>query len=567
MAGIRCKAALISLLSILFLSAACSSGTGGPSSSDGLTPVTDVAEYGDWVHYSRTGQLDSLIICATPVFRHAVSVSDTNTALYSAASLAQAWLFTSSDFDSVKYYLDYLEPFMDRVSDPRLTAMTSNTCGIYSVVSELNYARAMRYYIEGYAKISDSGYVQGKLTLLLNIVLLFYTMSDPSGIQYAVQAEKVANEVDIGPYYRASLALSFAQMHSLSSRCSLALEYLDSAKSIAVENDLISMYTPIYILHAELEESAGDTALAGEYFSKAFLYVENADPEAAISLYLKYGRWCVAAGMYGKALETFTAGLAYSYDCGYLTFRQELLKSLAELYHSRGDYPHALTFAMRHIAFQDSVSNMEREREFNNLLRSYDEELHNREIMLKELAIMKKEKANTVAVMAFCIVAAVAVIVCVYARKQKIANRKLVDRYFESQEKLASALACEKRNHGKEYADYGLFCRIDALMSEKKMYLKNGISLQMIADTLGTNKTYVSASINKYAGMSFYRYLDMYRIREATAILSSSKERIPFKQLASMLGYNTDSTFYSAFYRETGLTPGDFRNASHPSRH
>ena len=158
--------------------------------------------------------------------------------------------------------------------------------------------------------------------------------------------------------------------------------------------------------------------------------------------------------------------------------------------------------------------------------------------------------------MAFCIVAAVAVIVCVYARKQKIANRKLVDRYFESQEKLASALACEKRNHGKEYADYGLFCRIDALMSEK-----------MIADTLGTNKTYVSASINKYAGMSFYRYLDMYRIREATAILSSSKERIPFKQLASMLGYNTDSTFYSAFYRETGLTPGDFRNASHPSRH
>ena len=96
-------------------------------------------------------------------------------------------------------------------------------------------------------------------------------------------------------------------------------------------------------------------------------------------------------------------------------------------------------------------------------------------------------------------------------------------------------------------------------MDKDKIYRRKDISLDIIAEALGTNRTYISKCINNIAKMTFYNYINMYRIREATDIIS--KGNMNFKELSDFLGYSSLSVFYRAFQRDTGLLPGKYRQA------
>ena len=82
---------------------------------------------------------------------------------------------------------------------------------------------------------------------------------------------------------------------------------------------------------------------------------------------------------------------------------------------------------------------------------------------------------------------------------------------------------------------------------------------EMLAEQLDTNQNYISKAINTYAGMSFNRYVDSFRIEEATRQISQSPDNILFKQLADDLGYNSVTVFSKAFLREIGCSPSIYR--------
>lgn len=94
-------------------------------------------------------------------------------------------------------------------------------------------------------------------------------------------------------------------------------------------------------------------------------------------------------------------------------------------------------------------------------------------------------------------------------------------------------------------------------MDEEKVYMMKGLTLDKMAEIMGTNRTYLSNAVNKFAKMDFISYVDMYRIKEASKIISNNGS-IPVKQLADAVGYNSISVFYKAFKHETGLTPGQY---------
>lgn len=50
--------------------------------------------YRDWSRYNQTGQYDSVVISARPVFEEAVSNGDGRLALLASVMIAQAYLFT-----------------------------------------------------------------------------------------------------------------------------------------------------------------------------------------------------------------------------------------------------------------------------------------------------------------------------------------------------------------------------------------------------------------------------------------------------------------------------------------
>ncbi|MCZ6899895.1 MAG: helix-turn-helix domain-containing protein, partial [Bacteroidetes bacterium] len=71
---------------------------------------------------------------------------------------------------------------------------------------------------------------------------------------------------------------------------------------------------------------------------------------------------------------------------------------------------------------------------------------------------------------------------------------------------------------------------------------------------------HLSQVINDRIGLNFFDFVNSYRIKEATRLLSDSqKSEYTIIELAYESGFNSKSTFNSAFKRFAGSTPTEFR--------
>lgn len=89
---------------------------------------------------------------------------------------------------------------------------------------------------------------------------------------------------------------------------------------------------------------------------------------------------------------------------------------------------------------------------------------------------------------------------------------------------------------------------------KKKMFLKPGLSLQEVADVLGTNKTYVSKLVNNAYSMGFPELLNILRIDYAEQYLQSHQDAKQ-TEMAQACGFISASAFNSIFKKITGQTP------------
>lgn len=99
-------------------------------------------------------------------------------------------------------------------------------------------------------------------------------------------------------------------------------------------------------------------------------------------------------------------------------------------------------------------------------------------------------------------------------------------------------------------------------MRDSKIYRKKDLSLDSLATEAGSNRTYLSKIINSFSKGDFYSYINGYRIREAVSIIESADGRkLPFKDIADKVGYNSVNVFHKVFVKETGLPPGKYRSS------
>lgn len=95
---------------------------------------------------------------------------------------------------------------------------------------------------------------------------------------------------------------------------------------------------------------------------------------------------------------------------------------------------------------------------------------------------------------------------------------------------------------------------------QHKTYLKNDISIQSLADELEIPKYQLSFTINKQWNKKFNDFINSYRIEHAIRLMNEPKNKeITMYAVAFESGFNSESTFYSVFKKETGKTPKEFR--------
>ena len=102
--------------------------------------------------------------------------------------------------------------------------------------------------------------------------------------------------------------------------------------------------------------------------------------------------------------------------------------------------------------------------------------------------------------------------------------------------------------------------KLEHLMNEEKLYLDHELRLDNIAELLGISRHHASQVINENFNLSFYDFVNSYRIEEAKNRLCSDFESSPesISDIAYQCGFNNRVSFYKAFKKITHITPKEF---------
>ena len=102
------------------------------------------------------------------------------------------------------------------------------------------------------------------------------------------------------------------------------------------------------------------------------------------------------------------------------------------------------------------------------------------------------------------------------------------------------------------------------LIVEKK-YRDPDYSAAKMAKDLGTNSRYISAVINMRFEKNYSSLVNEHRIREAMFLLIDHRyAQSTIAEIGKLVGFSNRQSFYSAFFRERGMTPNDYRNQNTP---
>lgn len=97
-------------------------------------------------------------------------------------------------------------------------------------------------------------------------------------------------------------------------------------------------------------------------------------------------------------------------------------------------------------------------------------------------------------------------------------------------------------------------------MDTEKPYLDPELSLQKLSLGIEIHEKQLSQFINQYMGKHFFDYINEYRINDAKALLKEQTD-LTVLEILYQIGFNSKSSFYTAFKKETNQTPIDYRKS------
>ncbi|MEO1246736.1 MAG: helix-turn-helix domain-containing protein [Pseudomonadota bacterium] len=133
-----------------------------------------------------------------------------------------------------------------------------------------------------------------------------------------------------------------------------------------------------------------------------------------------------------------------------------------------------------------------------------------------------------------------------------------------------------RRQRASKYAKSGL-CgeqlaaykeRLEFAMRSQQVYLRSDLTLPKLAALVDCSVNHLSQVINAGFGMSFFDYMNRYRVEHAKGLLAELEGKgSAVLNIAFTVGFNSNSAFYAAFKKYVGQTPAQYRRANSKDAH
>lgn len=155
-------------------------------------------------------------------------------------------------------------------------------------------------------------------------------------------------------------------------------------------------------------------------------------------------------------------------------------------------------------------------------------------------------------------------IICWYLFKAL--NNPDLFRNIDSKLKLVKDIVSEEKVNAptavteKEYSEELL--KLQQYMDEEKPFLNPSLTIQDVSNDIQIPVRDLSLLINHKLEQHFYDFINAYRIENAKNILKDvAKSKVTILEILYEVGFNSKSSFNTAFKKHTGFTPTDFRKA------
>jgi AraC-like DNA-binding protein len=128
------------------------------------------------------------------------------------------------------------------------------------------------------------------------------------------------------------------------------------------------------------------------------------------------------------------------------------------------------------------------------------------------------------------------------------------------------------RSDSQETTDNGvsnLTENLQKLMETRELYRQPDIRISDIAKLLNTNRTYISAALNRDMNVSFSVLVNDYRIKYAKKLIAESISNggeLTKPDIIEMSGFSNENSFYRTFKAFTGKTPRQWIAEQHPDK-
>ncbi len=132
----------------------------------------------------------------------------------------------------------------------------------------------------------------------------------------------------------------------------------------------------------------------------------------------------------------------------------------------------------------------------------------------------------------------------------RIFNGELYTNLFQSSKKEKSDLTSKTKDE--------FYNALTHYVETSKCYLNNELRLIHIATEIGLPIHIVSQLINEKAHKNFNQFINEYRVKEAEVLLKSNED-ISIYSMYYSLGFNSRTTFYTAFKNKYKCTPLEYQ--------
>ncbi len=110
-----------------------------------------------------------------------------------------------------------------------------------------------------------------------------------------------------------------------------------------------------------------------------------------------------------------------------------------------------------------------------------------------------------------------------------------------------------------ESKDEEAFQQICSEIIEKRIFTNPKLNLRMLAEELELNEKELSRIINQQTELNFYRFINQFRVDEFKKLLHSPEsQKLSIIGMSEEAGFNSKSTFYTAFKSIEGITPKQY---------